>query len=83
MNTEAAKVVLAFCCLIAGLQNVSGQLKYPVSKKTDHEDDCFNTKVNAPYKWLSMIQPLIYSNGYKQGKILQKTICRKFFSNRG
>jgi prolyl oligopeptidase len=28
------------------------QLKYPVTKKTDHVDDYFGTKVSDPYRWL-------------------------------
>lgn len=33
-------------------QNLSKNLKYPETKKIDHTDDYFGTKVNDPYRWL-------------------------------
>ena len=43
--------------LIAGLSLLattvaSAQLTYPATKKIDHVDDYFGTKVNDPYRWL-------------------------------
>jgi prolyl oligopeptidase len=47
------KCILLLCIVwLSTGNNVSGQLQYPVTKKVDHIDDYFGTKVNDPYRWL-------------------------------
>lgn len=44
--------MLALCCLCAGIQPVTGQMKYPVTQKVNQTDDYFGTRVSDPYRWL-------------------------------
>ena len=44
----AAGLLLASCAT----QNMTKNLKYPETKKVDHVDEYFGTKVQDPYRWL-------------------------------
>ena len=44
-------LVIAFALIITSLVSLA-QLKYPQTKKVDHADEYFGTKVPDPYRWL-------------------------------
>lgn len=51
-NSITAAALL--CGLTMNAQNTksSGKIKYPETKKIEHTDTYFDTKVNDPYRWL-------------------------------
>lgn len=48
-------ILITFCALSLNAQtseNIKGKLKYPETKKIEHIDTYFNSKINDPYHWL-------------------------------
>ena len=51
-KTITAAAVICSLTMNAQAQKNQGALKYPDTKKSDHTDTYFDTKVNDPYRWL-------------------------------
>jgi len=52
MRSKITGILLVSCLLFLASNKVSGQLKFPVTKKVNQEDDYFGTKISDPYRWL-------------------------------
>ncbi len=51
-NTIIAAAVICSFTMNAQTPKTSGKIKYPETKKIEHTDTYFDTKVNDPYRWL-------------------------------
>lgn len=51
-NIVTATAVICSLTMNAQAPKTIGEIKYPETKKTEHTDTYFGTKVNDPYRWL-------------------------------
>jgi prolyl oligopeptidase len=51
-NTLTAATIICSLTMNAQATKNKGKMKYPETKKIEHTDTYFNTKVNDPYRWL-------------------------------
>lgn len=74
-------VKIIILCLVFSFFSCPGKapIKYPVTKKTDHVDDYFGTKVKAPYRWLEDLN----SPGTARWIEAQKKVTEQYFSGIG